>query len=61
MLGYLNAHPEQAEAMLGQVPLRRWGDPVKDAGGLAVFLASSDADYLTGMTFQLDGGGSMHA
>ena len=61
MLGYLNAHPEQAEAMLGQVPLRRWGDPVKDAGGLAVFLASSDADYLTGMTLQLDGGGSMHA
>jgi NAD(P)-dependent dehydrogenase (short-subunit alcohol dehydrogenase family) len=53
MLGYRNAHPE--------VPLRRWGDPVKDAGGLAVFLASSDADYLTGMTFQLDGGGSMHA
>jgi NAD(P)-dependent dehydrogenase (short-subunit alcohol dehydrogenase family) len=49
------------DAMLGQVPLRRWGDPVKDAGGLAVFLASSDADYLTGMTFQLDGGGSMHA
>ncbi len=61
MLGYLNAHPEQAEAMLGQIPLRRWGDPVKDAGALAVFLASSDADYLTGMTFQLDGGGSMHA
>jgi NAD(P)-dependent dehydrogenase (short-subunit alcohol dehydrogenase family) len=61
MLGYLNAHPEQADAMLGQVPLRRWGDPVKDAGGLAVFLASSDADYLTGTTFQLDGGSSMHA
>ena len=61
MLGYLNAHPEQTEAMLGQVPLGRWGDPVKDAGGFAVFLASSDADYLTGMTFQLDGGASMHA
>ena len=61
MLGYLNAHPEQAEALLALVPLHRWGDAVKDAGGLAVFLASSDADYLTGMTFQLDGGGSMHA
>jgi 2-hydroxycyclohexanecarboxyl-CoA dehydrogenase len=37
MLGYLNAHSEQAEAMLGQVPLRRWGDPVKDAGGSPSF------------------------
>jgi NAD(P)-dependent dehydrogenase (short-subunit alcohol dehydrogenase family) len=61
MLGYLNAHPEQAEAMLGQVPLHRWGDAVRDAGGLAIFLASSDADYLTGMTLQLDGGASMPA
>jgi hypothetical protein len=34
---------------------------VKDAGGLAIFLASSDAEYLTGMTFELDGGGGMHA
>jgi NAD(P)-dependent dehydrogenase (short-subunit alcohol dehydrogenase family) len=47
--------------MLAQVPLRRWGDAVKDAGGLAVFLASGDSDYLTGMTFQLDGGATMHA
>jgi NAD(P)-dependent dehydrogenase (short-subunit alcohol dehydrogenase family) len=61
MLGYLNAHPEQAAAMLGQVPLHRRGDPVKHAGGLALFLASSDADYLTDMTFQLDGGATMHA
>jgi NAD(P)-dependent dehydrogenase (short-subunit alcohol dehydrogenase family) len=47
--------------MLGQVPLHRWGDALRDAGGLAIFLASSDADYLTGMTLQLDGGASMHA
>src|SRR6266536_1586305 len=51
MLGYLDAHPEQAEAILGQVPLQRWDDTVRDAGGLAIFLASSD---LTGTTFQLD-------
>jgi NAD(P)-dependent dehydrogenase (short-subunit alcohol dehydrogenase family) len=61
LTGYLGAHPDQAEPLLAQIPLHRWGDPVKDAGGLAIFLASSDADYLTGMTFQLDGGGSMHA
>jgi 2-hydroxycyclohexanecarboxyl-CoA dehydrogenase len=61
MAGYFDAHPEQAESLLRQVPLHRWGDAVKDAGGLAVFLASTGADYLTGMTFQLDGGGGMHA
>lgn len=39
-----------------QIPLRRWGDPYKDAGGLAVFLAEENSEYLTGMTFFLDGG-----
>jgi hypothetical protein len=34
---------------------------VNDTGALATFPASSDADYLTGMTFQLDGGATMHA
>jgi NAD(P)-dependent dehydrogenase (short-subunit alcohol dehydrogenase family) len=42
-------------------PVGRTGDPEKDAGGLAVFLASSDSDYLTGMTFMLDGGRFMWA
>lgn len=41
---------------LDQVPLRRYGDAEKDAGSLAIFLASSESDYLTGMTFMLDGG-----
>jgi NAD(P)-dependent dehydrogenase (short-subunit alcohol dehydrogenase family) len=51
----------QAAALLPQVPLGRWGDAVNDTGALATFPASSDADYLTGMTFQLDGGATMHA
>jgi 2-hydroxycyclohexanecarboxyl-CoA dehydrogenase len=48
--------PEFIEAALRQVPLGRFGDPSKDAGALALFLASSDSDFITGMTFMLDGG-----
>jgi NAD(P)-dependent dehydrogenase (short-subunit alcohol dehydrogenase family) len=47
--------PEVVKAMVDR-PVRRWGEPISDAGGLAIFLASSASDYLTGMTFMLDGG-----
>jgi NAD(P)-dependent dehydrogenase (short-subunit alcohol dehydrogenase family) len=33
-----------------------YGDAERDAGGLAAYLASDDAGFLTGMTFMLDGG-----
>jgi len=46
----------QASDALKEVPMRRYGDPERDAGPLAVFLASPGSDYLTGMTFMLDGG-----
>jgi NAD(P)-dependent dehydrogenase (short-subunit alcohol dehydrogenase family) len=49
-------NPEFIEAALAQVPLGRFGDPLKDAGGLALFLGSSESDFITGMTFMLDGG-----
>jgi NAD(P)-dependent dehydrogenase (short-subunit alcohol dehydrogenase family) len=48
--------PDRAEAALSVVPMRRVGDADRDAGPLAVFLASADSDYLTGHTFMLDGG-----
>lgn len=48
--------PNRAEAALEVVPMRRLGDADRDAGPLAVFLASGDSDYLTGHTFMLDGG-----
>jgi NAD(P)-dependent dehydrogenase (short-subunit alcohol dehydrogenase family) len=48
-------NPERVEAWLATIPMRRFGTP-EDAGHLAVFLASSDADYITGRTFMLDGG-----
>lgn len=47
--------PELYEAMLNKIPLRRLGDPEQDIGRVAVFLASSDADYITGQTFMVDG------
>lgn len=41
------------------IPWRRAGEPWEVAK-LAVYLASSDADYVTGQTFVIDGGLSLH-
>lgn len=46
-----------AEASLN-VPLHRLGD-VKDIAGAAVFLASSESDFITGATINVNGGMSM--
>lgn len=43
------------QALLGHIPLGRLGQP-EDVAGLAAFLASDDADYITGSTFCIDGG-----
>lgn len=48
--------PELYEAMLNKIPLRRLGDPEQDIGQVAVFLASDDANYITGQTIMVDGG-----
>lgn len=48
--------PELYHAMLEKIPLRRLGDPEEDIGRTAVFLASSDSDYITGQTIMVDGG-----
>lgn len=53
------ADPEKMNAMIQQIPMRRFGDPLRDAGSMAVFLASAESDYLTGMNFMLDGGHCM--
>jgi len=42
----------------GQIPLRRLGEP-EDLAGLAVFLASSASDHITGQTIIIDGGASL--
>jgi len=48
-------NPEQMKSLLDQIPLHRMGKP-EEVAGVAAFLASSDADYVTGSTYFIDGG-----
>ncbi|MBE9193521.1 glucose 1-dehydrogenase [Gloeocapsopsis crepidinum LEGE 06123] len=47
--------PQKLGALLRNIPLGRLGQP-QDVASLVAFLASSDADYVTGSTFFVDGG-----
>ena len=47
--------PEMMKALLVNISLNRLGKP-KDVAGVAAFLASADADYMTGSTVLVDGG-----
>ena len=53
---FAKARPEEVQKALEANPMRRFGDVEKDIGRVAVFLASKDADYLTGQTLCVDGG-----
>ena len=50
--------PQIAEPILGRLPLGRFGEP-EDVAGLALYLASSASDYVTGGVFLMDGGMSV--
>lgn len=52
--------PDVAAATAAANPMGRMGDPEQDIGGVAVFLASEDARYLTGNTLFVDGGGHIN-
>lgn len=52
--------PEVASATSAANPMGRMGDPESDIGGVALFLASEDARYLTGNTLFADGGGHIN-
>ena len=47
--------PVKLKALLENIPLGRLGQ-VGDVAGVAAFLASADADYITGTTIVIDGG-----
>ena len=46
---------EKLSAVIKNIPLGRLGEP-QDVASLVAFLASADADYITGSTFFVDGG-----
>ncbi len=48
--------PSAASSASAENPMGRMGDPEADIGGVALFLASEDARYLTGNTLFADGG-----
>jgi glucose 1-dehydrogenase len=47
--------PEKLKALLDNIPLKRLGKTT-DVAGVVAFLASTDADYITGTTIFVDGG-----
>lgn len=46
------------DRVVDRTPAGRWGEP-KDFGGIAVFLASSASDFVTGTAIPVDGGYSI--
>jgi NAD(P)-dependent dehydrogenase (short-subunit alcohol dehydrogenase family) len=54
------AHPErETEEMLKKIPLGRIGEP-EDVARVALFLASDESAYLTGLAIPVDGGRIQH-
>ena len=51
----IEAKPELEKALMAEIPLNRWGKP-EEIAGLAVYLASDEAAYITGSTYFIDGG-----
>jgi glucose 1-dehydrogenase len=51
----VEAKPEVEKLLMGEVPLNRWGKP-EEIAGLATYLASDEAGYVTGSTYFIDGG-----
>lgn len=49
------SNSSRRERLISRIPLKRIGKP-EDIVGAAVFLASSDSDYVTGSTIYVDGG-----
>ncbi|OWK46783.1 SDR family NAD(P)-dependent oxidoreductase [Fimbriiglobus ruber] len=48
-------NPNLLKTLIDHIPLGRLGKP-KDVAGLALYLASADADYVNGSTYYIDGG-----
>jgi 3-oxoacyl-[acyl-carrier protein] reductase len=55
MTKFITENKQQLEGMLAKVPKGRVGKP-EDIGAAATFLASDEADYITGIVLYVDGG-----
>ncbi len=55
MLASVNDNPEAKRKVLSRTPMGRIGEP-SEMAGIAAFLASGDASYITGQTIYADGG-----
>jgi 2-hydroxycyclohexanecarboxyl-CoA dehydrogenase len=53
---FFEGRPGIEEKLAKQIPMRRFGDVNRDIGPVAVFLASTDSDYITGQAIHVDGG-----
>jgi len=52
---FFSAHPAARQAMIERIPFHRFGTP-GEVAGMACYLASPQAAYVTGQTLVLDGG-----
>lgn len=55
-VAFRDANPDTAGEMLKENPMGRMGDPENDIGGVALFLATEDSQYINGNTIFVDGG-----
>ncbi len=51
----VQANPDMEKQLMAEIPLGRWGKP-EEVAGLATYLASDEASYITGSTYFIDGG-----
>jgi NAD(P)-dependent dehydrogenase (short-subunit alcohol dehydrogenase family) len=51
----LQDDPQRAAAILARTPMKRWGTPA-DVAGPVMFLASAQAQFVTGVVLPVDGG-----
>ncbi len=58
-MGAATRTDDDVKAWSSYSPLGRLGEPA-DVAGVALFLASGDADYLTGQAINVSGGMVMH-
>jgi len=55
-MDFRDRDPERYARMMAERPIARLGDPEQDIAPIALFLATDDAQYLTGHVFYADGG-----